>query len=68
LIPKITVKRVSELTGMNPLTVRHGIAQGTLPIGSAIKNGDNRTYFYIVTQRVADYLGITLEEVLGGNK
>ncbi len=62
---RITVKRVSELTGMNPLTVRHGIEQGTLPIGSAIKSGTERTYFHIVPQRLANYLGISLEEVLG---
>ena len=62
---RITVKRVSELTGMNPLTVRHGIEQGTLPIGSAIKSGAGRTYFHIVPQRLANYLGISLEEVLG---
>lgn len=62
---RITVKRVSELTGMNVLTIRNGIEQGRLPIGSAIKNGDNRTYFYICPNRLAEYLRISVEEVMG---
>jgi len=62
---KVTIKRVTELTGMNAQTIRYGLDHGELPIGCAIKTGEMRTYYHIVPERLATYLGISVEEVLG---
>lgn len=62
---RVTIKRVSELTGLSPLSVRYGIEQGSLPIGAAIKTSKFRTNFYVSPIKLANYLGITVEQVRG---
>lgn len=54
---RITVKKASELLGMSELTVRWGIINGTLPIGSYIKvPGSKRTTFHISRGLLEEYL------------
>lgn len=60
---RVTVQRAVELTGLSAEYIRHGISLGLLPIGAAIKVGKNRTNYYIVPQKLADYLGIPVEKV-----
>lgn len=62
---RITIKRAAELTGLSELSVRYGIEQGRLPIGSAIKISDKRTLFHVSPFLLAQYLGLTVEEVKG---
>lgn len=63
---RITVKRTSVLTGLSQEYIRLGIIQGVLPIGTAIKGGKKRTNYYISPHLLASYLGMTIEEVKGG--
>jgi len=66
---RINVKRAAYLLEMSELTVRCGIETGTLPIGSFIrKPGSKRTLYHICTHKLADYLGLTVEEVIGDPK
>lgn len=62
---RITVKRAAELTGLSPLSVRYGIEIGVLPIGCAIKTGKIRTNYHISPAKLAEYLGMTVEQVKG---
>jgi hypothetical protein len=63
---RVTVKRAAELTGLSELSVRYGIEQGTLPIGSCIKRSEKKTLFHVSPYLLAQYLGLTVEEVKGG--
>lgn len=65
---KITVKRAAYLLGISELTVRYGIKNGELPIGSAIHCGENRTYFHIVPKKLSEYLGVSEEEIISDRK
>lgn len=62
---RITVQRASELTGMSPLTIRYGLETGRLPFGSSIKRSQFRTIYHICPRKLAEYLGMTVEEVKG---
>jgi hypothetical protein len=62
---RITVKRAAELLGTSSLTVRVGIQNGELPIGSAIKMSEHRTCFHISPYLLSKYLGLTVEQVKG---
>lgn len=61
---RVTVKRAAELLGTSELTVRYGIEHCELPIGTAIHLSPKRTNFHIVPAKLADYLGITIGEVM----
>ena len=62
---RITVKRAAELTGLSQLTIRLGLQYGSLPFGSAIKTSKHRTVYYISPAKLAEYLGMTIEQVKG---
>ncbi len=62
---RITVQRTAELMGVTPLTIRIGIINGELPIGAAIHTGKQRTNYHISPAKLAEYLGITVEQVKG---
>lgn len=61
---KITVKQASKLLNLSELTVRWGIKNNTLPIGSYIQMpGSKRTVYHISDGQLASYLKITTEEL-----
>lgn len=62
---RITVQRAAELMGTTALTVRVAMATGVLPIGTVIHTSKSRANYHIVPAKLADYLGITVEEVKG---
>ena len=62
---RVTIKRAAELTGMSELSVRYGIEMGKLPIGVAIKRSEKRTLFHVSPHLLAQYLGMTVEQVKG---
>ena len=54
---RVTVKQAAKLLEMSELSVRWGIINGTLPIGSYIKvPGSKRTIFHISKGLLSDYL------------
>lgn len=61
---KITIKEASKLMGLSSETVRYGIRSQELPIGTAIKISEQRTIYHIPPNRLADYMGITVEQLL----
>lgn len=63
---RISVKRTAELTGLSPLTIRHGLINNTLPIGHAIRNGTSRTTYHISPFLLANYLGLAIDKVKKG--
>ncbi len=64
---RVSVQRAAELMGVTPLTIRVGIANGELPIGVAIHTGKLRTNYHISPAKLADYLGLTVEQIKGVN-
>lgn len=62
---RITVKRASDITGLSQLTIRLGLQHGSLPFGTAVKTSRHRTVYHISPAKLADYLGLTVEEVKG---
>ncbi len=60
---RVTVKRAAELIGLSELSVRRGIEQGRLPIGSSIKRSDKRTIYHISPYLLSQYTGIPVEEI-----
>lgn len=66
---RVTTKRAAELLEMSILSVQMGMRCNALPIGSCWKAEGGKQYTYHISAALlADYLGITKEEVLGGNK
>lgn len=63
---RITVKRAAELTGLSCESIRLGISQGILPIGVAIQRSSKRTLFHISPYKLAEYLGLSVEDIKGG--
>jgi hypothetical protein len=63
---RITVKQASSLTGLSELAIRIGLIDGTLPVGVAIKTSKKRTVYHISPAKLADYLGMTVDQVKGG--
>lgn len=62
---RVTVKRASELTGLSAEYIRIAIQRGILPFGVAIKVGSQRTNYHIVPAKLAEYLGISVDDVKG---
>ncbi len=61
---RVTVEKAAELLGLSVLTVRWGLINGTLPIGSYIKNGNSkRTVYHISPGALAEYLQIPVNEL-----
>ena len=54
------------MTGLSQLTIREGIKQGVFDFGRAIpsKSGTRHT-IHISPAKLAEYLGLTVEEVKG---
>jgi hypothetical protein len=65
MVERISVKSTSDLTGLSQLTIRLGLQYGTLPFGTAIKTSKHRTVYHISPAKLAEYLGITVEQVKG---
>ncbi len=61
---RVTIKQAAYLTGMSALTIRKGIEYQELDIGSAIHTSAARTTYHVVPDKLANYLGISLEEML----
>jgi hypothetical protein len=64
---RVTVKRASELTGMSELSMRLGIQNGFFNFGTALHNSKHRTNYHICPVKLAEYLGISVEQVKGKN-
>lgn len=55
---RISVKEAATILGLSELTVRWGIKNGTLPIGSYIQiPGSKRTVYHISPGLLAEYRG-----------
>ena len=66
LSERVSVKRAAELTRLSQLTVREGIKQGVFDFGKAVpsKSGTRHT-IHISPAKLAEYLGLTVDEVKG---
>lgn len=65
-LPKITPAMAAELAGKSAQFIRIGMQRDLLdpPIGKAFKfSGDERYCYDIRPQKLADYLGVTVEEM-----
>lgn len=62
---RITVARAAELTGLSMLTIRKGIENGDLDFGKAIHTGKSKNTYHISPAKLAEYLGLTIEQVKG---
>jgi hypothetical protein len=63
---RITVKRAAELTGLSQLSIREGIKRKCLDFGTAIPSKSGRhTTIHISPYKLAEYLGLTVEQVKG---
>lgn len=63
---RITVKRASELMGVSQLIVREGIKGGWYPFGLAVPSKTKRHHtIHISPAKLAEYLGISIEQVKG---
>lgn len=64
---KVTVQRAAELLGASPMWVRMGLITGKLPFGTVTQrktyNGKYLNKYHIYTKKLADYLGISVDEV-----
>jgi len=66
---RVPVKRAAELLNLSVLSVECGIVANALPIGCAWKNEGSTCYTYHISPKLlADYLGLTVEEVMGQTK
>jgi len=66
---RITVKRAAKLTGLSELCIREGIKHGALEFGRAISSSTGRhNTIHISPFKLAEYLGMTVEQVKGENK
>ncbi|MFQ9509488.1 MAG: hypothetical protein ACLRZ7_00755 [Lachnospiraceae bacterium] len=62
----VSVKRAAELLGMSPFSVQGALKAKALPIGGAWLNDNSTCYkYHISAHLLAEYLGISVEEVLG---
>lgn len=61
---KITVTEAAKVMGKAPLFVSEMMKQGRLPIGEAEKiKGNVRYDFYISPKLLADYVGLSVEQL-----
>lgn len=64
---RVSVKRAAELLNMSILSVQAGMQCAALPIGACWKpEGSKHFTYHISAAKLADYLGLTKEEVLKG--
>lgn len=64
----VDVKRAALLLNMSEKSVQCGLIAGVLPIGAAWHNVGSTAYkYHISAQKLADYLGLTKEEVVYAN-
>lgn len=59
---KITIKQAAALMGKSQQSIRLGLQQKTLPIGSAIKTSKNRWTYYISPKLFSDFTGINIKD------
>lgn len=52
---RITVKEAADILNVSQQFVRHGLQDGTLPIGAAVKMSSKWTY-YISSEKLEQYL------------
>ena len=65
---RISIKCAAELLGMSELSVKGCLINNALPIGGAWKNPGSDCYnYHISAAKLADYLGMTIEEVMQKN-
>ncbi len=66
---KVTVKRTAELLGVSPIVIHLGIIHGEFPFGTVTQkvqyNGNHQNVYHINARKLAEYLGITIEQVKG---
>lgn len=64
-LPKITPAMAAELAGKSTQFIRIGMQRNLLnpPIGTAIRLTGERYCYDIRPQKLADYLGVTVEEM-----
>jgi hypothetical protein len=65
-LPKITPAMAGELAGKSTQFIRIGMQRNLLnpPIGTAMKmTGQERYYYDIRPQKLAEYLGVTIPEM-----
>lgn len=61
----ITTEMAARLMGKSPTFVREAMKRGAIDIGTAVKLPDStRWNFHICTPKLADYLGITVEQLM----
>lgn len=66
---KVTVKRTAELLGVSPIVIHLGIIHGDFPFETVTQkvqyNGNHQNIYHINARKLAEYLGITVEQVKG---
>ena len=63
---RVSVNRAAKLLNMSVLSVQGCLQHHALPIGGAWKNDGSNCYTYHISPaKLADYLGMTIEEVIG---
>lgn len=60
---RITVEKVAELLGCSKQFIRIGLQRKALDFGSAVKTGNDRYSYLIYPDRLANTMGISLEEL-----
>jgi predicted HTH domain antitoxin len=69
---KVTVKRTAELLGTSALTIHGGLISGDFPFGTVTRHkqydGKYHNEYHIYAKKLAEYLGISIEEVKGNAK
>lgn len=63
MLPKISCDQAAKIMQVNGMYVRMGLRCGRLPIGSAIQETGKRWTYHISPGKLAEYLGITLQEL-----
>lgn len=53
------MERIARALGVTPQTIRRGLEQGCYPFGTAVKC-DRRYSYQFFSEKVKEYLGITL--------
>lgn len=60
---KLKVKDAAKILGKAELFVRCGIVSGKLPIGTAIQVSGKRYSYHVSPGKLAEYMGITIEQL-----
>lgn len=65
-VNRVSVKKAAELLEMSILSVQAGMQCGALPIGACwIAKGSKQYTYHISAAKLADYLGIRKEDIVG---